>query len=337
MRRPAQSLGIAAALLLLSLVGPAVLFAAGSWTLNRSPTRAGAMWWSVRADANPLVYVGGYVVYPTNSHVHLRNLAAVDKETGNVVWDLYYAGQGFGFNNFYGLTSDDTSLYAVGYEPAPNNLPQLIVQKHDKTTGQLIWTVRKDPTPYVDLYYRAYLRRDRLYVVGTTNGEYHDPGCPEDQQVADWIISAYDAATSGRVDFPLDRRAQRYTDTPPPTDPFVCYTLLDFRAEGATRRTDLLCVFPRTRSGENVSQGFSVLLARSNLATLGWAPPGGHTDHLLVPLGTSRMQVLPPTAISTTDDTGGVPTCYALFARSGESVIGNADVLCAVPGFWADL
>lgn len=143
---------------------------------------------------------------------------------------------------------------------------------------------------------------------------------------------------SGRTDFRLSESADHFVDDPPPTDPLYCYFLLDTDIYGQTGRSDMLCAFPRTRSGGTPPDGFSIALARSNVATLDWEAPEGlpRTNHLLVALGTSRIYVIPEPLTHATDSTGSLPTCYALFARSGTTILGSADLICGVPGFGSD-
>jgi hypothetical protein len=79
-----------------------------------------------------------------------------------------------------------------------------------------------------------------------------------------------------------------------------------------------------------------VQLNQSSMATIAWSPPGGQTSLALltIPLNGSAQSVVPLPAIAsrTMHETGGVPTCYAVLAMTGDTVSGNSDIVCAIPG-----
>jgi hypothetical protein len=127
-----------------------------------------------------------------------------------------------------------------------------------------------------------------------------------------------------------------YTDPGPLTSYAYCYLLVSSAPPNLFGLSDLLCRFPGGQNG--VAPGnFTLRLNQTQTATMNWTTPStSFTDYLLtiVPLDGSAAtsQVLSSSQTAFSHPTGGKPTCYILATRSGSTVIGNTDALCAVPG-----
>ncbi|HZT06093.1 MAG TPA: hypothetical protein VFC51_03615 [Chloroflexota bacterium] len=123
-----------------------------------------------------------------------------------------------------------------------------------------------------------------------------------------------------------------FVDGIPVGTPWACYQLASIDALGATAaKSDELCELPGTGFGTPPDQ-FTIQLNQSPTASLSWKSVAGASNILVVPLGTSRLQVLPGSATSTQDATGGSLTCYGLADLQGASLAGVAPILCAIPG-----
>jgi hypothetical protein len=90
-----------------------------------------------------------------------------------------------------------------------------------------------------------------------------------------------------------------------------------------------LCVFPDIAVGA-VPRNFSLSVSDTT-ANMHWEPVPGAQAYLLIPIGSSRVQILPGTATAASDAIGRTPTCYLLAPMIGATVIGISDVLCALP------
>src|SRR5581483_9456575 len=114
-----------------------------------------------------------------------------------------------------------------------------------------------------------------------------------------------------------------FVDGIPVGTPWACYQLASIDALGATAaKSDELCELPGTGFGTPPDQ-FTIQLNQSPTASLSWKSVAGASNILVVPLGTSRLQVLPGSATSTQDATGGSLTCYGLADLQGASLAGN--------------
>jgi hypothetical protein len=127
----------------------------------------------------------------------------------------------------------------------------------------------------------------------------------------------------------------QFDDATPPL-PSRCYVLLPLGGSGTLGQSDVLCLLSGIRVGDTLTE-YTLRLDQSPTATLRWILAGGFTATglalLAVPLdgGPARVQTLPPDAMSATDATGGVPTCYVLFVETPFGT-GNSEALCGIPG-----
>lgn len=122
----------------------------------------------------------------------------------------------------------------------------------------------------------------------------------------------------------------------------ACYTVLPLDAAGnGLGRSDTLCITIGGSSGGGYQPvAFSVTLAQSTTATLTWQPTtvDGRTPDafyvLQAPLnGNPPTTIALGTAHQVSLDTGGIPTCYGLFAtHTGTKPLGWTAGLCVVPG-----
>ncbi len=129
----------------------------------------------------------------------------------------------------------------------------------------------------------------------------------------------------------LSANAVSTTDTIP-TAALVCYLLEALGAGGAVvGLADPVCVISYNSVGPRPT-AFALQLNQSNTAILSWTSVAGASSLALLPLGTSRLQLLPPNATAAVDDTDGAATCYALLIVANYVVTGFSDVICAIPG-----
>lgn len=129
----------------------------------------------------------------------------------------------------------------------------------------------------------------------------------------------------------LPASAVRTSDALPVDEPVACYALQALSGPAALGLTDVLCVVSGFAFGAAPGK-VAIQLNQGPTATLTWTPPGGQTDYILFPLGSSRVQLLPGAATGATDPTGGLPSCYIVAARTGDAISGFSDILCAIPG-----
>jgi hypothetical protein len=134
-----------------------------------------------------------------------------------------------------------------------------------------------------------------------------------------------------------------FLDVTPVRDNFNCYVVMPVGGsppslDHALGSSDLLCVYPGTRSGIGAPGQLTARLNQTQTATLSWTAPfiGGQSAFLLNALtldGTPpRTVTLPPTQTSVTDDTHGSITCYSVAVLGGGDVLGYTDTICVVPG-----
>jgi hypothetical protein len=135
---------------------------------------------------------------------------------------------------------------------------------------------------------------------------------------------------------PLPATATSYVVPQPLPAGFQCYAALPVNAAGTLGRSDVVCVVPDTQSSAGAPPFVAVRLSQSDTATILWAGLGGETAFRVtaIPLDGSaqRLQTLPPTTLSATNNTGGIPTCYVVTRWSGPTQIGSGNVVCAIPG-----
>jgi 3',5'-cyclic AMP phosphodiesterase CpdA len=135
----------------------------------------------------------------------------------------------------------------------------------------------------------------------------------------------------------LPASATDFADTTAAAGRFTCYLLLPLGPSGVIGRSDAMCIVPGSRSSAGAPPNVHLQLDQGSVAMLTWSPAGGASSGyslLTIPLngGPPEVVSLPTVATRAMHETSGVPTCYVLFVRSGASVTGNSDVLCAVPG-----
>jgi len=135
---------------------------------------------------------------------------------------------------------------------------------------------------------------------------------------------------------PLPATATSFSDTSALTDPVYCYAVAPLSATGPLARSDLLCLLNNSASGSGSPTGFSIQLNQSTAASLSWNAGGG-SDLILVALPLNgqpiRAIALGQSQTTATDNTGGAPTCYSVFALSAGTVSGHTPILCGLPGF----
>jgi uncharacterized repeat protein (TIGR01451 family) len=143
----------------------------------------------------------------------------------------------------------------------------------------------------------------------------------------------------------LPRNAGSFTDPAPVAGQLNCYLLVPVGPGGtALGLSDVVCIVPGTRSGTVIPGHFTLRLNQGPIASMNWTPPVFPPVPQPVyrltafPAGAPPRTTFPPAAAyltsSTTDDTGGVPTCYvlAVVELPGQTSFGNTDLLCGVPG-----
>ena len=134
----------------------------------------------------------------------------------------------------------------------------------------------------------------------------------------------------------LPPSATDYTDTDLAAETY-CYIVFPIDADGnQIAQSDGLCARPALRSASRAPGDFSLSLNQSSTSTVSWNAPGDQVAYLLLAVpwqGNSPPRLIPLEAddTSTTDDTGGVFTCYMLFVGFSNG-LSNSDATCAAPG-----
>jgi uncharacterized delta-60 repeat protein len=135
--------------------------------------------------------------------------------------------------------------------------------------------------------------------------------------------------------WPLPGDATTYTDTSPaPGSTLNCYQVFPLGGSTALAASDALCALLGIRSQSGPPPGFALRLDESTTARLTWGSSGDQLGYVLLALplgGSPRALGLEASARWATDQTGGVPTCYVLYAVYPAGT-GNTDAVCAVPG-----
>jgi hypothetical protein len=136
--------------------------------------------------------------------------------------------------------------------------------------------------------------------------------------------------------FALAASDTSYTDPGPFPQSMYCYQLAPVDAAGTALATsDMVCAFPNSAIGTPPAR-FTLRLNQTRIASMSWDAPAVAPDaYALVatPLDATpqRVTVLAPDATSTTDNTGGVVTCYQLITIVGPDFTAFTDLECAVP------
>ena len=131
----------------------------------------------------------------------------------------------------------------------------------------------------------------------------------------------------------LDRISAVYT-TESTVEPRACYMLVAQGIDGPLGNSDILCAIRYFRSAIGAPRDFTISLNQSNIATLQWSAPseGGQDGYLILPIGKDLI-VLPGNATAVTFDTRGQLTCSIAGSFRNQELIGNTDILCALPGY----
>jgi calcineurin-like phosphoesterase family protein len=134
----------------------------------------------------------------------------------------------------------------------------------------------------------------------------------------------------------LPASATDFTDTTAAPGRLTCYVLLPLAASGVIGLSDTMCIVPRSRSTVGAPGNVHLQLDQGSIAMMSWSAPAATPSGyflLTIPLngGAQGVVSLPAAATRAMHETSGVPTCYVLFPRSGASVTGNSDVVCAIP------
>jgi uncharacterized delta-60 repeat protein len=147
--------------------------------------------------------------------------------------------------------------------------------------------------------------------------------------------SGYVLARSPSAAWPLPAGATAYLDSASaPAQSLNCYQLFPLGASSALAASDVLCSQLGVRSQVGPPPGFALRLDESTTARLTWGSSGDQLGYVLLALPqgrSSRTLGLAASARWATDQTGGTPTCYVLYAVYAAG-LGNSDLACAVPG-----
>ncbi len=136
----------------------------------------------------------------------------------------------------------------------------------------------------------------------------------------------------------LDASAVRYWDRNAVPGALNCYFVVPVDDAGSLGRSATLCLVPDSRSESDGPYRFRIQMGppHTNAARLTWFGSTETTEFILlaVPMvegSTPRWTTL--TENDFVDDTGGVNTCYVVFARVASSTrLGYSNAVCAVPG-----
>jgi len=147
------------------------------------------------------------------------------------------------------------------------------------------------------------------------------------------LTSGFSTPTGGAS---VSANAVSFSDNDALPDPVYCYAVFAQGASGVLGNSDALCLFPNTGGGTSAAAQFRVQLNQSTTTTLRWTAPGGATSLVLFaqPMNGAPLRRVDLAANTTTatDDTSGIPTCYAVATLSGTNVTGVTKTLCVWPG-----
>ncbi len=146
-------------------------------------------------------------------------------------------------------------------------------------------------------------------------------------------------SAAGQTDISIPGGAtQSYIDTTLPSGTGACYQLFARDLKGAiSGRSLMYCALPGSGSASgprNVSiQLTNDSTGAARTATLTWTAPSSGTvaNYLVLPVGTTRIQVLGSGTTTATDATGGAATCYMVDAVSSSGTSSLGDIVCAIP------
>src|SRR5262249_15625302 len=118
----------------------------------------------------------------------------------------------------------------------------------------------------------------------------------------------------------------------------ACYQLLARDVKGEiSGRSDMLCAMPGTGTAagpRNISATIAVDAAGSaRNAVLNWTAPASGTvsNYMVLPVGTTRFQILSGGTTTATDATGGAAICYLVGAATSAGAVNVGDIVCVVP------
>jgi hypothetical protein len=211
----------------------------------------------------------------------------------------------------------------VGLSPQDTDLPPTDPQW---TTTLKLWTISKFTPP-------GGAPGGRAFGITSSGGKVLTSWAGGDGQfgyllgrLANNVFTTF--PTSGP---PLPANTTSYVDTtaPPGID---CYWLFPLSTTRSGLSSDLLCATVGIESG-NAPRDFTIELNQGFVATLSWVAPsgGGQTGYSLATVG-GGITPLGADATSAQVVVNGF-SCFLLQARSGNTVLGTAEAVCATPGF----
>ena len=128
---------------------------------------------------------------------------------------------------------------------------------------------------------------------------------------------------------PLPASAVMYSDGLTSTGA-VCYELFALGGGGTLGNSDVLCKLNNVAAGA-APGNFTVRLHESSLASFTWSPSGSPTGYALRAIGGELIAL--GGATTTASMSIAAPTCFVLLAFTGAALLGNTDVVCALPGY----
>jgi hypothetical protein len=149
-------------------------------------------------------------------------------------------------------------------------------------------------------------------------------------RVARWLSNGSDLI---HIEATLPAGATSFADSEAPPDEAACYGLL--AAHGAdSAGLDVFCVVPSGTLSTDPPSQFAIQRQTTEFVSLSWGGPPWQTQFQLSALSPAgellRTQRLVNAERTTTDNTGGAPTCYRLDVLDGPDVLGTSDRLCVI-------
>jgi len=131
-----------------------------------------------------------------------------------------------------------------------------------------------------------------------------------------------------------------YTDALPIGTNRVCYQLLALNQAGlAIQRSFAQCFIPFGGYAMGFAMRYDPLVAPPELcpcppppeAIISWSPVPSAAAYALLPLWTTRLQVLPADSTGTVDSPGAQTVCYVAAPVNSSGLMGLSDILCGAP------
>ncbi|HZT08649.1 MAG TPA: hypothetical protein VFC51_16625 [Chloroflexota bacterium] len=147
-------------------------------------------------------------------------------------------------------------------------------------------------------------------------------------------------AESGGSIVSLGPAETTFTDSLPIGSNVMCYQLHAYAPSGIQiARSFVQCFIPFGGYAMGFAMQYNPSVVPSELCpcppppttNVSWSPVPAAAGYALLPLGTTRLQVLPGGSTGTMDVPGDWPVCYVAAPFNSSGLMGLSDILCGVP------